>query len=176
MLSIRPYNSHKYANDITVKTILKLSEKKCFENFNFTLIGDGKYFDEITNKVKFFDNVKIIKGFIPNEEIPSIHRKNGILLIPTRQDAQGVSMCEAMSSGLVPITSNNTAIPEFITHNYNGLLYKNNPLLFANALELIFKNPDLFLKMSANAHKSIKENCDSDITTHQELTLFNKTT
>ena len=173
VLSIRPYNSNKYANDITVKTILKFSKKECFKNFNFTLMGDGEYFEEITNKVKFFANVKIIRGFIPNNEIPALHKKYGLLLTPTRQDAQGVSMCEAMSSGLVPITSNNTAIPEFITDKTNGILCKNDPIDFANALELINDDPNLFLKMSFQANKSILKNCDSQIVAAQELKLFN---
>ena len=174
VLSIRPYNSHKYANDITVDTILKFSKMDGFKNFNFTLIGDGKYFKKITNSVKIFDNVTIIQRFVPNHEIPAIHKNYGILLSPTRQDAQGVTMCEAMSSGLVPITSNNTAIPEFVTHKFNGLLCKNNASDFANALDFINKNPSLFVKMSLNAGKSISRKCGNNNILAHELKLFKR--
>ena len=43
-----------------------------------------------------------------------MHKKNGIFMVPTRLDSQGVSRDEAMSSGLVPITNNVAAIPEFV--------------------------------------------------------------
>ncbi len=49
----------------------------------------------------------------------------GVFLSPTRMDAQGVMMCEVMASGLLTISSDNTAIPEFIVDEQNGILIDN---------------------------------------------------
>lgn len=38
------------------------------------------------------------------------------MLIPTRADTQGVSEDEGMSCGVVPITNNIAAVPEFVDH------------------------------------------------------------
>ena len=66
-----------------------------------------------------FSNVEIKRTFLSQNDISKYHNENGFFICPTRQDAQGVSMCEAMSSGLIPISSNNTAIPEFLPEKYN---------------------------------------------------------
>ena len=98
--------------------------------------------------------------------------QNGVFLCPTRQDAQGVSMCEAMSSGLVPVTSNNTAIPEFVEDKHSGFLNTNNPVNFADSIEFLLKNPKIFLKISKNASSSIEKICSSKIVAKLELELF----
>lgn len=113
-LSIRPYSSGKYANDITVQLILKLSEMPFFDRLHFTIVGYGPQWERITEPLTRMKNVNLINRFLNQDEIKQLHSKNGLFICPTRQDAQGVSMCEAMSSGLVPITINNTAIPEFL--------------------------------------------------------------
>jgi glycosyltransferase involved in cell wall biosynthesis len=129
-------------------------------------------FNELTQKVSHFKNVKLISGFLSNEEIPLKHLQNGVFLCPTRQDAQGVSMCEAMSSGLVPVTSNNTAIPEFVEDKYSGFLNVNTPVKFADSIEFIFNNPKRFLKISKNASIAITNKCSSSLVSKLELDLF----
>jgi glycosyltransferase involved in cell wall biosynthesis len=43
IISIRPFNSKKYANDITISTILELSKRSFFNNLKFTIIGKGAF-------------------------------------------------------------------------------------------------------------------------------------
>ncbi|MBW7941739.1 MAG: glycosyltransferase family 4 protein [Candidatus Kuenenia stuttgartiensis] len=173
ILILRSFSSHKYANDISVKAIQYLSQKPWFFELSFTIIGDGALFDKILNPIKHLPNVKIQRGIISNKEIPAIHAKHGVFLCPTRQDAQGVSMCEAMSSGLVPISSHNTAIPEYVTHLENGFLTHSYQDI-ADAIEQLFYNPELFSKMSYYASKSIKDKCDIINITEKELNIKNK--
>jgi glycosyltransferase involved in cell wall biosynthesis len=80
-------------------------------------------------------------------------------------------MCEAMSSGLVPITSNNTAIPEFITNKANGILTKTAEDI-ANAIEFLYYNPNSFLELSANASKSMNSKCSINNIVNKELQLI----
>jgi len=172
IISIRPFGSKKYANDITIKTILDLSKRTFFRELQFAIYGEGKYFNELTSLLVKFDNVKIINTFVPNQDLPNIHKEYGVFLCPTRQDAQGVSMCEAMSSGLVPISSCNTAIPEFVTDKLSGLLNKNNPKQFANAIEYLYYHPQEFIQLSRNASKEIQLKCNSKLLIDREISLF----
>ena len=71
-------------------------------------------FDETLQPLEKFSNVSINRGFLSHKEISSLHKQFGIFITPTRMDSQGVSRDEAMSSGLVPITTDITAIPEFV--------------------------------------------------------------
>ncbi|AIW87108.1 hypothetical protein BK735_07980 [Bacillus mycoides] len=168
ILLIRPFHNKKYANDIAVKAILELSKKSFFEDFEIEIYGSGAYFDKETRDLTSFPNVKIHNKFLTQEEISNTHKRFGIFLCPTRQDAQGVSMCEAMSSGLIPITSNNTAIPEFVTDLETGFLTE-NPRQIAEAILYLYDRPEVFKEMSKRTSISINEKCNYKETIEKEL-------
>ncbi|QCT74502.1 glycosyltransferase family 4 protein [Macrococcoides canis] len=173
ILTIRPFTSRKYATDIVTKAIEELSKE--FEYFNelsFTIIGKGPLFEEDTSSIKYLENVELINKFIHPKEIKEYHKKNGIFLIPTRQDSQGVSMCEAMSSGLVPIASNNTAIPEFLNEKAGYLT--NNINEVKNAIIDLYYNKEKFLDKSKHSSKIILEKCSPEKTIDVEYELIMK--
>lgn len=171
ILSIRSFETKKYANDILVKSILELSKKSNFKRYNFSIYGKGKLFKKTIKPLLQFENVKIEERFLNKNEIVEEHKKNGIFLAPTRQDAQGVSMCEAMSSGLVPVTSKNTAIPEFVKDKEDGYL-TNNYKELAQSIEELGNNEEVFLEMSKNASHNIKEKCGRNIVIAKEIELI----
>jgi len=171
ILLLRSFGSKKYANDISVKAILELSKRKCFADLSFTIIGNGNLFDKTVQPLKQFSNIKVTRGPVRHILIPAIHAEHGIFLCPTRQDAQGVSMCEAMSSGLVPVTSDNTAIPEFVTDGKSGVL-THSPVEIADALENFSADADLFCKMSENTAQSIRTLCSIENIIQKELAII----
>lgn len=170
ILLIRSFDSKKYATDVAVDAICKLSSKPYFPDLHFALYGNGYLFDRITEPVKHFSNVELHKKFVPNEEIAAIHKHYGLFLCPTRQDAQGVSMCEAMASGLVPLTTNCTAIPEFVEQMRSGWLTNSSSEL-AEAIDALYKDPALFSRLSQQAAVSITEQCDIKFVTSRELNI-----
>jgi L-malate glycosyltransferase len=172
ILLIRSFNSKKYANDIAVRAILHLSTRPIFRDLHFTIYGQGKYFRGLTSRLARFDNVNIHETFLPNNIIPNIHLSHGIFLCPTRQDAQGVSMCEAMSSGLVPVTTDCTAIPEFVKHRITGLLGKSS-VSMATHIETLYHRPELFHELSRNASNFIHHKCSFANVIAKELSLSN---
>lgn len=172
LLSIRPFGSGKYANDITAKLITKLSGYKEFDKINFTWVGDGRLYDKTVKPVLGYKNVKLIRKMLPQSEIPNYHKKAGIFITPTRQDAQGVSMCEAMSSGLVPITLYNTAIPEFLPDD--NRLFCENVDDMVNLVLYLINNPEEYLELSKKCNKFISEKCCEKNTTEKELELIRK--
>lgn len=172
ILIIKNFNSKKYATDIIFKSLLLLTQKKYFKNLKITIYGEGRFFKKHTQALKNFSNIKIYNKFLPQAKIPDIHKKNGVLLAPTRQDSQGVSMCEAMSSGLVPITSSKTAIPEFVSET-EGFLTNNKPSSIVKAIDILYHNPKLFEKMSYNSSIKMKKICGKESTILKELELVN---
>lgn len=173
VLSVRPFASYKYANDQTVEAIRILSERPYFDELSFTIVGDGRLFSELTAPLGKFQNVKVQKRFLSQEEISELHAKHGIFLAPTRFDSQGVSMCEAMSSGLVPISTDIAAIPDFVTDGETGLLAPpESPLALADAVEELYFDSDLFRKLSVEAASSVREKCGRQSTTGRELQLI----
>jgi len=171
--NIRPYTAPNYANDITRDVILGLSKKKYFNKLTFNLYGDGPLFDSITEPLKKYKNVFLNKGFVYQNEIVHIHKANGIYLGPTRHDSQGVSLCEAMSSGLVPISNDIGAIAEFVKHKENGLLAKRDDVNgMIQYIDYLIKNPKIFLEMSEKASKMIIEQTGKQIVIEKELEVI----
>jgi len=173
VLSIRPYASQKYANDLTVKAILELSKSKYFQDMEFMIVGAGRLFDEILEPIREFDNVKIHEGFLTHSEIAELHKEYGIFMTPTRMDSQGVSRDEAMSSGLVPITNAVTAIPEFVDDTCGILAPGENFKSMAKGILKLLKDPILFKNMSYAAAERVRNQSSTKIIINKEMDLFN---
>ncbi|MCR8744697.1 glycosyltransferase [Romboutsia lituseburensis] len=174
ILSIRPYDSQIYANDLSVKAIFELSKKTYFNELEFCFYGRGKLFEQILNPLRIFDNVKIHETFLKQEEIANIHKEYGVFLVPTRGDTQGVSRDEAMSSGLVPITNDVGAIREFVNEECSMIAPKESYIQIANAIEYLYLNPDEFIKKSINATKQVKNLSSTSHTILKEIELIQK--
>lgn len=174
ILSIRPYASNNYANDLTVKCIQELAKKPYFKELEIRLIGNGDLFESTLKPLKKYENVIMEQTFLRQEEIALLHKEYGIFIVPTRMDAQGVSRDEAMSSGLVPVTNAVTAIPEFVDENCGILADGEDYMSMADGIDKLYNNPELFLQMSANAAARVRRQTSKEHTINKELDLIGK--
>lgn len=172
VLSIRPFASRQYANDLSVKAILKLSESPFFQDIEFKIIGDGKLFDETLKPLEKFPNVSIERRFVNHAEISALHKNYGIFLVPTRWDSQGVSRDEAMSSGLVPITNAVAAISEFVDDSCGVLAAPEDFEGLATGIQRLYENSSEFLELSRRAAVRVRSTCRMAMIAEQELSLF----
>jgi len=156
VLSIRPYTSKTYANDLTVKAIQSLAGKSWFNDMQFCLIGDGPLFDETLAPLRSYGNVKIQQGFLNHSEIADTHKDYGIFLCPSRMDTQGVSRDEAMSSGLVPVTTAVAAVPEFVDNTSGYVVEPESYEQLARAIEDMYLNGNTFVEKSNAAAKRVR--------------------
>ena len=172
ILSIRPFASAKYANDLSVAAILALQGEPWFDELQFTVVGEGRLFSQVTAPIANLPNVTLREEFLNHREIAELHRAHGVLLTPTRCDAQGVSRDEAMSSGLVPLTSDVPAIHEFVSQaegfiapleDFNGL---------ADGIRRLHDDPDLFCAMSKAAAQRVRRQTSEAIVTAAEIGLI----
>lgn len=146
--TVRPFVNKKYGNDLTVKAILELSKRPLFDDLDFEIYGMGPQFDELLEPLRQFKNVHIHERFLSQPEIAEIHRNKGIFLCPTRWDTQGVSMCEAMSSGVIAATNAVSCIPEFMREDTGILAGEEDYIGIADGIEELYNNPELFLEKS----------------------------
>lgn len=173
ILSIRPFSSTVYANDLTVKAILKLSQEPFFEELEIRIIGDGPMFDEVLYPLREFHNVVIDRRFVNHSDIALLHKQYGVFLCPSRMDTHGVSRDEAMSSGLVPITTAVAAIPEFVDDKCGILAPAESADAMAAGICELVRDPQLFLDMSAKAAQRVRSQSGSSVVVSTELALFN---
>jgi len=172
ILSIRPYASTVYANDLTAAAIQELSKEPFFKELSFTIIGRGRLFNEITGPLGQYENVTLRDEFLTQEEIAAEHKEHGVFLVPSRSDTQGVSRDEAMSSGLVPITNDVAAVPEFVSGNEGFLAPPEDFRGLAGAIKKLYGDAGLFSKMSAAAAKRVRSQCGFQATIKKEVELL----
>ncbi|WP_185750328.1 FkbM family methyltransferase [Stutzerimonas stutzeri] len=172
ILSIRPYASAKYANDLSAKAIEHLAETPFFSQLEFRMIGDGPLFDEILGPLRKYPNVIIERRFLKQHEIAELHREYGVFLCPTRMDAQGVSRDEAMASGLVPITNAVAAIPEFVDARSGILVHGEDASGMAAGIQKLFSDPDFFSALSCEAARRVSRQSSNQTIIARELNVF----
>lgn len=174
ILSIRPYDSTTYGNDLAVRAIQHLSERTDFSMFRFRLIGDGPLFEETLRPLDQLDNVTIDRRFLTQDEIAAEHRRHGVFLVPTRLDTQGVSRDEAMASGLVPVTNAIAAVQEFTDPGCAALVPPDDWAGMAAAITDMAQAPDLFLRRSAAAAARVRDHVAAPQVIGEELDLLGR--
>jgi glycosyltransferase involved in cell wall biosynthesis len=174
ILLIRSFANRKYATDLAVKFIQKIKEGQN-NNIKVLIVGKGKYFSNDTKLIQNLDNVEIHEKFLSKQEIKKYHKEFGFFLCPTRQDAQGVSMCEAMASGLIPITNYSTAIPEFVSNGKSGIM-ENSIDLQVEEYNRITKSFDIWEQYSQNVRNEIISKAGIDTVIENEIKLFDAKT
>jgi len=172
VLSIRPFASAKYANDLSVNAIVELSKHPVFERMSFHILGDGALFDEILQPLLEMRNVRIERRFLSQGEIAELHKQYGLFLSPTRMDSQGVSRDEAMASGLVPVTNAVTAIPEFVDETCGILAPGEDWNAMAQGILRIAQDPAQFEQLSSNAARRVRSQSGFDSTIRREVALI----
>lgn len=172
ILCIRPFDNFARGTDLVFKTLMELSSHSQWSQFQVTIFGDGPLFDDHTSALKRFENVSCFQRFLTRHEILRLHRENGVFLIPSRHDSQGISRDEAMSSGLVPITNAVAAIPEFTDQSCASLAQENDVGALAAAISELADNPAVFQSKSSAAMARVREQSAMHKILSQELSLM----
>lgn len=177
IMTIRRFDDlNTYAIDLVVGTILALREKPFFSELSFYIYGDGPLFDHFASMVPF-NNVHFTRGFFSHRQISELHKNCGIILHPTRFDTMGCSSLEGVCSGLVLVSSNTTAVPEFTDPRFGTLSDDiENPFSYAKIIEDLYYSPERFLEISEEMSKEASAILSRDKILAQELAIFEKET
>lgn len=136
------------------KGVIKLAHISKKMNLPITFIGDGSCKNEILD---INPDAKITGWVSDKREVAEILNNSRILLFPSLwYETQGLSVIEALCSGIPPIISDNSAATDYIKHNYNGLIFRNDDVLTLE--ECIVKSYDnkVVERLSRNAVESTK--------------------
>lgn len=174
ILSIKNHATKMYANDLTAKAIIELSERTWFNQVTFELYGDGVLFEENYGELirKNYPNVNIHRNFVSHKKMKELFHTNGIFLSPTRMDSHQITTSEAMSAGMAVITSNAGPIREFLDESCGSVFDFDNYWMMAEDIEYLYYHPAEFLRKSQNAVKRIRTQCSYENTIGRELGLI----
>ena len=158
----------KYGTDIAIKAYSNLRET------NLTILGTGPletYLRNLSKKCR--SNVSFLNTHIEHNKMPELYAKYGYFVAPSRTEAQGVAMCEAMACGLPVIAINVGGIPEFVKNGINGMLVlPENPKALRKAVKQLLEDEQLYNMLSGNGAKYVKENLSHNEIYKKEYSVF----
>lgn len=172
IISVKSFKNRVYSADLLQRAVELLVNKPFFNDLSFSFYGQGDLFYESLGSLVKYPNVKIYNKFLNPRELSSLYIQNGVVLNPTRHDTHGVSRDEAMACGLVPISTDIACVPEFVDSECGFLVPPEDAEAMATAIELLYHNPELFLKMSENAANRVRSQCGFDRTIRREIELI----
>lgn len=134
------------------------SARKFNHNCGFYLIGGqpkGTCYEDVASNSP--DNFHFV-DFKQKEELKSYFRAADVFVLPTRHDAWGLVINEAMAYGLPIITTDMcTAGKELIEDGVNGLLFKVEDLEgLVTALQKLEENPGMRTEFAQKGYEKIK--------------------
>lgn len=152
----------KKKNQIFIVDIAR-SLKKRGISFTIDLIGNGEEFDQVKGAIKEYSLEKevFLRGVIDNVE--EWYKGSDIYLHTAWYEPFGLVFLEAMAAGLPIVCLDGKGNRDIIVNRENGFIfYKEDPEMFADAIELLSKDCDLYLKISTFA-KNFASNFDFEI-------------
>ena len=93
----------------------------------------------LTEKLGLSDRVKFL-GNVARADLPELMANSSVLVFPSHNEALGVTVIEAVASGLPVIASNTGGIPEVLSRTQCSRLIKNLPELFTQEIISILKD------------------------------------
>ena len=160
---------HKHV-ELLVKAFQKVKAK--IPDAELHIIGSGLSLKSIKQMSK---NTKdcYVHGFLPDEKMVDLFKSSWLFVLPSEREGSGIAALEAMAAGVPFITADfpNNAAKELCRFEC-GLVIEPEEDAFASAIIELYKNDELWNKLSANALSTAKMHDWDNIATQME-DLFN---
>jgi glycosyltransferase involved in cell wall biosynthesis len=158
--------------DILLRAWQRIYEK--YPDWQLKIIGYAESNDAIVEQIKACPRAFYCKAQFANDIVNSIG-STGIFVLPSRTEAMGNVLLEAMASRKPVIGSDLPGIREVIKHKFNGFLFDvGNDVKLSEYLTLLIENDDLYEKMAANAQKDVQDRFSISNHTHATVDFYKR--
>ena len=161
-------HNNKYGIDIAIKALANKNK------ISLDVIGQGKLYEKYLELIKkTCSNTNLNHISLNHNEIPELLSNYSVFIAPSRVEAQGVSMCEAMACGLPIVATKIGGIPEFVRDGIDGYLVENeNSEDLLSAIQRLLEDKDNLVQMGKNARENVINVCSGDKICKQEIALL----
>ena len=145
--------------EYSIKAVAKLCRK--YPNLEYVIIGDGKlknYLKKMIQDLKVSDSIKVL-NWQPHEQILKALAQSHIFVLPSIK-SEGIpnALMEAMSSGLLVISTRHNGIPELIEDGVSGFLVEVNSVeQIVRKLEHLISYPKIWPHMGQAGRSYIEK-------------------
>lgn len=142
--------------------------------FKFVLVGEGELLDNIIDKAKSLQISKdiIFTGY--RRDIENILKSSDIFVLPSNNEAFGLSIIEAMAAGLPVITTDSGGTREIINKSLNNgiLIEYGDKQKLAEGLVSLLQDTKLREQYITNGYKVLRENFNLEKTIEETYNLY----
>lgn len=145
------------------------------DDVKLTIIGEGHYLFTLKKLEKKL-GIKGVNwlGNVSQEDISRYYKTSKLFILPSKKEVFGISLLEAMASGIPVITANRSEIKDVIKNNITGLTFnKGDYHELAQIILGLVEDEKLRDSISKNAQELVKKNFDWKILIQEYVRLFN---
>ncbi len=143
--------------DVLLNAVSLIKDKT---DFQLIITGRGKEKENLARMVteNNLTGRVIFTGVVSDQDLKNLYKISDIFLTASEVELQGLSIMEAMASGLPVIAASSMAIPELARDGINGFLFKPGEAMDAGEKILrLATDRDLIKKMSIASSRLIEE-------------------
>ena len=128
-------------------------------NAELHIVGEGEEKSRISSLIKKEELEKkiLLHGALLGKDLYDIYSYSDIFILTSECESFGLVLIEAMASGLPVVVSDITSVKNIVKNNITGLLIKQTPEDFAQAVEKLLCNPGLRKKIIENGLQEAKK-------------------
>lgn len=132
----------------------------------------GSFVEYLKSQITDFDRINFI-GPVSNAEVAKFIEKAAICVYPSYMEALPLAWLEVLASGKPFVGSVTGPGPEVVKHKETGLLVNpRSPTAIAEAINLLFENPDLAKQLGEAAYIDVKERFDSKVMLKKNISYY----
>jgi glycosyltransferase involved in cell wall biosynthesis len=134
-----------------------------FPEIRLAITGEGSYRKTLFDELKRRDLIRLVDylGVVPIETIPNLLNSTCLFLYPSRQEALGLSLIEAMACGVPVVTTNVFGPSEIVTHGRDGMAVKPGDLkALSETVRELLTDSQLRSRLGHNARKTVEKRFD----------------
>ncbi len=151
----------KKGQDIFIQAIPEII--KVYSNVKFVIVGEdttqnGDFIDHLKKMVREIKQEKKVYFVGFKEDIQEIFKALDILVVPSRTEAFGRVVIEAMAVGTPVVATSVGGIIDIIEDGFNGAMVPvNNPKTIAHAVISLIADRIYYQKISQNGRKTVEK-------------------
>lgn len=159
---------------VVLKAMQKLKDSKT--KYRLVFVGGGDYQEELEKEVAdlgITDCVTFAGCVYDREKLSAYYRLADLFVFPSIFDTSSLTIKESASMDLPFLTIKGCSTAEPIVDNHNGFLAENTPESWAEKLEFIFNNEDVYKTVKSNCKKELyrswKMACEEALVRYKEI-------